>query len=589
MKYRTALLASLIVLLSISGIVQAADQRTTTVPEMPHHLLALQQDVTPPDTALTIGTPQYTEIDTRWVAGGTLHTLTSTDNVDPPTAVQTNYRFYHIATAPEAPAFSLYDRPFSLTGPDGRYRIEFFGQDTAGNVEELNVQIEHLDSTPPSTTWTPGTPVYRDDFGQPWITDETLHTLEAEDPAAPDGSPGSGLHEIRYRITGAPAAPSAEFLIYETPFVIDGPDGEYQIDFFAMDNVENQGQTQTVQAFLDTTPPTADIGGPYAGDEGSEFAFDASGTADAGAGLAEIVWDLDGDGTFDDATGPTATQTFGDNGSRFIGIQVTDNLGNSDIASTSIEVRNADPVVNITNISTTQPYPGQVVTVEGSFTDSGWLDTHTAVVDWGDGQTTEATINELNEAPEATGTFSAQHSYSSMGVFNIVVTVTDDDGGTGTASTQAEAGLSPQMPGTLLATNELTFYRLTGTTPGTWGSAQWQWRYGQGNPWYWWIGEGQGWLFFFLKTPNDAPAYDPGQPTEPWENYLSITVPKEEFQQWFWCGIFLYNEHNRVIGTGCHPEWSPPPDGAGNLHPWVVQRMEEAEPHIVSVIQSSLQ
>lgn len=590
MKHRTILLAFLLLLFSMSGVVLAADQlsRPAQRPALSGSGLQ-QQDLIPPNTTLTVGLPRYSADDLLWVAANTPHTLSGVDDVDPPSALQTSFRFYPVAAEANPPGFSRYTSPFNLAGPDGRYRIEFFSQDTAGNIEATKTRIEHLDSTPPRATWTLGTPVFYDDFGQPWVTDETLHTLAADDLTAPDGSPGSGLREIRFRITGAPAAPSAQFAVYEAPFVLDGPDGEYQIEFFAVDNVDNQGQTQSVQAFLDTTPPAVVIGGPYVGNEGTTFTFDAAGTFDAGSGLAEIAWDLDTDGAFDDALGPTATRTYGDDGSFFIGLQVTDNLGNSDIASTTVDVQNANPVVNITSISTPQPYPGQVITIEGSFTDAGWLDTHTVLVDWGDGQTTQATVTELNEAPEARGTFTAQHSYTAMGPFNITVTVTDDDGGTGTTSAQAEVGLSPQMPGTLLAADELTFYRLTGTTPNTWGSAKWQWRSGQGNPRYWWIGEGQGYLFLFLKSPNDAPYFDLSRPTEPWQNFLSIAVPREAFQRWFWCGIQLYDEHNRTIGNGCHPQWSPPPDGAGDLHPWIVQRMQEAEAHIVSIIQNSLQ
>ncbi len=589
MKYRTIMLAMLITLLSVSGVVLASEEPTHLRPSPSQRPSPFQQqDITPPDTVLTVGAPQYVADNLLWVAAQTPHTLTGVDDTDPPTAVETFVRFYRVA-AGGAPDFQLYQGPFHLTGFDGRYRIEFYSRDTAGNVEPTNFQIEHLDTMPPAVRWTVGTPVYYDEFNQTWITDQTLHTLEAEDPAASDGSPGSGLHEIRYRITGGSTAPSAEFFVYETPFAIDGPDGEYDIEFFAADNVENQGQTQVVQAFLDTTPPAMDIGGPYAGDEGSEFTFDATGTTDAGSGLAEIVWDLNGDGVFDDAAGPTASRTFADDGLYFIGIQATDNLGNSDILPASVDVRNADPVVSITDISTTQPYPGEVVTLEGTFTDAGWLDTHTVVVDWGDGQISQAAANEMNEPPQASGTYSAQHTYSTMGAFNVTVTVSDDDGGAGTASTQVQATLSPQMPGTLVATDELMFYRLTGTTPGTWGSARWQWRSGQGNPRYWWIGQGQDFLFLFLKTPNDAPYFDPSRPTQPWQNFLTIAVSQEDFQRWFWCGIYLYDEHNRTIGIGCHPEWSPPPDGAGYLHPWIVERMQEAEPHIVNIIQATLQ
>ncbi|MFQ5858683.1 MAG: hypothetical protein ACE5LU_24035 [Anaerolineae bacterium] len=590
MKYRMILLASLFILLSVSGVVLAADRPTAATPAMTRHSPVLQQgDMTPPDTVLTVGTPQYTADEILWVSPNTQHTLTAIDNVDPPTAVQTRVRFYRVAAAGPPPAFRVYDGPFNLRGYDGRYRLEFFSHDTAGNVEEINFQIEHLDSASPITTWTLGTPVYVDGFGRPWITNETLHTLEADDALASDGSPGAGLREIRFRITGAPIAPAAEFVVYETPFVIDGPDREYEIDFFATDNIGNRGQTQTVQAFLDTTPPAVDIGGPYVGDEGSLLMFDASGTVDAGSGLAEIAWDLNGDGEFDDATGAAATQMFGDNGSVVVGILAVDNLGHSDIAAASVEVRNVNPAVSITSISTTQPYLGEVVTVLGSFTDPGWLDAHTAVVDWGDGQTTGATVSEQNQAPQATGTFFAQHQYLTVGAFSITVTVTDDDGGTGTASTQAEVGLSPQMPGTLIATDELSFFRLTSTTADTWSSAEWQWRNGVGKSEYWWIGQGQGWLFLFPKTSNDAPYFDPFQSTQAWSNYLTIAVPQEDFQRWFWCGIYLYDEHNRTIGIGCHPEWGPPPDGAGILHPWVAERVIESQSHIPSIIEGTFQ
>lgn len=591
MKYRILVLTSLVALLSVSGVVLAANRPTPANPEIAQLAPAPQQeDVTPPDTTLDVGTPQYSELDLLWVSPSTSHTLVAEDNVDPPAALETNFRFYPVAGAPGAPVFGLYDVPFNLRGSDGRYRVEFFSRDTAGNAEEIEFRIEHLDSTPPLVTWAAGTPVFRDDFGRTWVTAETLHTLTANDREALDGSPGAGVQAIRYRVTGAPAAPSAqEFLVYETPFVLDGPDGEYEIDFFAMDNVDNTGQVQTEQVSLDTTPPAVDIGGPYVGDEGSEFTFDASATFDAGSGLAGIRWDLNGDGVFDDATGQAASRTFGDDGSFFLGIEAVDNLENQDIASTTVEVRNVDPVVTVTSISNPQPYPAETVTLQGSFTDAGWLDTHTAVIDWGDGLTTEAAVTEENEAPEATGTFTAQHRYSTTGPFNITVTVTDDDGGTGTASTQVEVGLSTQMPGTLIAENELMFYNLTGTIPNTWGSAEWQWRSSAGNADYWWIGQNQGWLFLFLKTHADAPSFDPQYPTEPWENYLTIAVQQEQFQRWFWCGIFIYDQWGRTVGVGCHPEWTPPPDGAGELHPWVAQRIEESESHILNIVQSTFQ
>ena len=52
----------------------------------------------------------------------------------------------------------------------------------------------------------------------------------------------------------------------------------------------------------------ADAGGPYTIDEGADLALDGSGCT-AGAG-ATFSWDVNGDGTFDDATGAARTLTW---------------------------------------------------------------------------------------------------------------------------------------------------------------------------------------------------------------------------------------------------------------------------------------
>lgn len=589
MYNRTALLVSLVVLLIFSGVASAADVPAATRLQAADAGPAQAQDTLPPDTTLDLGAPTYQAEDLVWVSPFTTHTLIASDNVDAPSELVTRYRYYRVSAAGGPPAFSDYVNPFTLTGFGGAYRIEFFSVDTSNNTEDLNARSVYLDATAPVVAWVGGAPLYVDDLAQEWVTDETTHTLSAEDPTAFDGSPGSGVDEIWYRIRGGDVGPSAQYVPYTGPFTIEGPDGLYQIDYYALDNVGNQSQTSTKTVSLDTTPPAAQIGGPYVGDEGSTFTFDASATADAGAGLAELVWDLDGDGVFDDEVGPTATRTYADNGSAVIGIRVTDHLGNSDIASTTVDVRNVDPTVTVTEISTTLPYPGQVVTLRGNFADAGWEDTHAAVVDWGDGETTEATVTELNEPPAAAGTFEAQHTYSSLGVFSIVVTVTDDDGGSTTASTQAEVTLSPQMPGTLIATDEVLFYRLTGTVPNTWGASQWQWYSGVGNPWLWWYGVGQGYMYLFIKSPNDAPTYDASLPTEPWSNYLTIAVGLEDFQRWFWCGIPLYDDHYRFLGYGCHPDYAPVPDGRGEIPGWLAERLEQGTAHVGNIVYATFQ
>ncbi|MFC1652647.1 PKD domain-containing protein [Planctomycetota bacterium] len=66
---------------------------------------------------------------------------------------------------------------------------------------------------------------------------------------------------------------------------------------------------------------------------------------------------------------------------------------------------------------------GEILTLSGSFTDVGSLDTHEVLVDWGDGTTTMATVDQAN------GSFVSGHTYEQVGFYTVTVTITDDDKG----------------------------------------------------------------------------------------------------------------------------------------------------------------
>ncbi len=108
--------------------------------------------------------------------------------------------------------------------------------------------------------------------------------------------------------------------------------------------------------------------------------------------------------------------------------------GAAQIPSPVITVDNLDPTID--SIASTAAFankalPGDVITVSGTFSDVGSLDTHTAVVNWDDGTTSTATIDQL------AGTFTADHAYTTGGIFQVTVTLTDDDTGTAIESTTA--------------------------------------------------------------------------------------------------------------------------------------------------------
>ncbi len=210
---------------------------------------------------------------------------------------------------------------------------------------------------------------------------------------------------------------------------------------------------------LTNSPPTANAGGPYVSDEGTPLTLDASASADPDQSVSSLIfqWDLNYDGaTFNvDATGVSPTVTFADDvATRTIALRVIDADGASDIATTTLTVNNVAPVIaSFDNVTFGAPIvspdvggvPGQTLVFSGAFTDAGTLDTHAAMVDWGDGSAVAAL--PLTEGA-GSGTISGSHVYAAAGVYHIQVTVTDDDGGVDAQSFDvaiADAALLPDV------------------------------------------------------------------------------------------------------------------------------------------------
>jgi len=119
-----------------------------------------------------------------------------------------------------------------------------------------------------------------------------------------------------------------------------------------------------------------------------------------------------------------------------IGVTVTDDDKGAHSGSVDVTVNNVSPV--ITSFSNSAATIGLVaeagtVTVSASFTDAGTLDTHQAVINWGDGTIETVTVGQGS----GSGTVSASHVYTSGGAFTISLNVTDDDTGAALATTGA--------------------------------------------------------------------------------------------------------------------------------------------------------
>ena len=80
---------------------------------------------------------------------------------------------------------------------------------------------------------------------------------------------------------------------------------------------------------------------------GWTLTFDGSGSTDPEGRPLTHSWDLNGDGTFGDATTPTASYTYTSGGTYTASLRVTDDQGAANTASVTIPVGNTAPVAVI--------------------------------------------------------------------------------------------------------------------------------------------------------------------------------------------------------------------------------------------------
>jgi hypothetical protein len=134
-----------------------------------------------------------------------------------------------------------------------------------------------------------------------------------------------------------------------------------------------------------------------------------------------VVSESNGSGTITDS------HVYAENGSYTVLVTLIDKDNGQDTKSFIVTVNNAAPEIGTLVIPTI--YEGQEVTISASFTDAGTKDTHLAIIDWGDGiPPTQGIVTESN----GSGTISGAHIYKDNGSYNVVITITDDDGGQGT-------------------------------------------------------------------------------------------------------------------------------------------------------------
>jgi glucose/arabinose dehydrogenase len=145
-----------------------------------------------------------------------------------------------------------------------------------------------------------------------------------------------------------------------------GPAG----DLFYVDM--DDGTVHRITHTVANQPPTARITANPTNGAAAPLAvsFDGTGSSDPEGKPLSYSWDLNGDGTFGDATGPTASFTYTTAGVYHPSLRVTDDQGATDTASVTITVGNTAPTAIIDTPASTLTWKvGDTIGFSGHATD----------------------------------------------------------------------------------------------------------------------------------------------------------------------------------------------------------------------------
>ncbi|MGI5152773.1 choice-of-anchor P family protein [Plantactinospora sp. CA-294935] len=183
-------------------------------------------------------------------------------------------------------------------------------------------------------------------------------------------------------------------------------------------------------------PPVVEAGGPYSGQEGTPVGI-AGDVTDPDGPPATLDWDVSGGGepgatcAFGNQAALTTTVTCTDNGIYTLTLTADDGVNPPVEATATLTLTNVAPAVSISAPADGALFTrGTPVSFTAPFTDIGTNDTHTCSVDFDDGSPLAA--GTVNEAAGA-GTCTISHAFTALGPHNVLVRVTDDDGGSATA------------------------------------------------------------------------------------------------------------------------------------------------------------
>ena len=199
--------------------------------------------------------------------------------------------------------------------------------------------------------------------------------------------------------------------------------------------------TESVQCRVEirNCAPTARIRSRINGQakEGQTVGFSGATSTDPDpSDVLNMVWTVNG---VNAGTGPALMYTFANDGLYHVALTVTDNSGANSVASENVSVLNVAPTIG--QFAGATLLRGETYTATGSFSDPG-ADSWTGTVNFGDSPATPS-IQLTNKS------FTLVHTYSTVGSFTVVVSVSD-------GTTTSAQGATVDVKSTIDGINDLS-------------------------------------------------------------------------------------------------------------------------------------